>query len=127
MEDLTQDFLDMFTPSFASNYSIDPSVIYVHPNIAERGLLAGVLDRAYRDLDTESKHIDSSTDRKSAIAWFRSSKKRNKCSRFTFNDCINYLELGYGQIAYLLRAVQKAEDFELERLGSIERNFSCTI
>lgn len=76
--------------------------------IPERGLLAGILERAVRDLADNAHHLD----RKSAINWFTASPFESPNCHITFIDCITYLELGNVELSILHEKVQSAIRYE---------------
>lgn len=74
----------------------------------ELGLLAGVLEMAYRDLGvtTPKPH------RQSAIKWFRSKEVDNEFPEFSFKEIVSALQLTYSQVKFIFKKVEEAEAYE---------------
>lgn len=85
--------------------------------VPERGLLAGVLERACRDLE------DAVTwqERRGAIAWFCSKRKQSSTS-FTFIEVCDILELTPSQIAHIRAKVTAAEKKNKKEVAALRKS-----
>lgn len=84
--------------------------------IPERTLLLAMLERSFRDLSPSAAH----DDRKEAILWFRPLKPPPPIKvRFTFEKTIEILGLEGKFIAFLMHAVDRAEEYEKQRIREI--------
>jgi len=64
----------------------------------ERNLLAGILERAHRDLGAPC--VDT-RDRRDAIKWVLNTKEIHCDTFISFKDCIEGLELSASQVYYM--------------------------
>lgn len=87
--------------SFAPPPDIDFSASY----IPERGLLAGVLERAYRDLINTTYIVDQA-DKRDAVCWFL--KKQAEDPEFlSFQFVCAHLELSSERINFLVKEAKR--------------------
>ncbi len=78
--------------------------------IPERGLLAGILELAFRDLGP----VGSRIEKVGAVRWFRCENDEylildSSDPRFTFKEVALYLDLGLREIKIIFDAVTNAE------------------
>lgn len=90
----------------------------------ELALLAGVLERAFRDLnETVAQH-----ERRGAIAWFKGCDKDTEFPEFTFKEIVSYLGLSVKQINYILSKVDEAEKRDQNEKDKLkEKRLTCGI
>ena len=102
-----------------SRFTPDVDAVLYPRHIPELGLLAAVLEMAFRDLNPEAPK----DCRKSAITWFRGKNLEPVFPEFTFNEVSKYLGLSLSQIDYIYKKVNKAEDVRRQRLqrGVLDR------
>lgn len=95
------------------------------PYSPEQVLFCAILDRAYRDLwlvPRDERHFT-----KKAIQWFEHKYDKYKgVTYISYKDCIAYLNLGAGQIAFLAEEVERAKiRFNELRYGKKENQFQA--
>lgn len=88
---------------------------YTEPSryVPEKGLLAAILERAFRDLEA---NVDVH-HRVDAIRWFQGRRihSRRYTTTFTFEQIANVLELSAYQIEYIMCKVSQADDKSVQK------------
>jgi hypothetical protein len=74
--------------------------------VPEKGLLAGILERAFRDIFSSDY-----AEFKSAMAWFRMRGSDPTDLRFTYDEVKDYLELSGAETAYIQKIVNQHQHY----------------
>jgi hypothetical protein len=99
------------------SHKIDYSLSLTSVYVPEKGLLAGILELAVRDL---SSCVGNWSLRKEAFKWILSKRSESKLS-FTFKTVVTSLDLTDSQINYIInKALKSKEEYKAFR----DRTFS---
>ena len=106
-------------------YQTDPSFEGFARRLPEYGLLAGILEMAFRDLGDWVDHLH----RRDAINWFRGHHEEKEFPLFTFKEVASSLKLSASQVSFILTKVEEAEGFEREWIKNKqqEERLSCGV